>query len=64
MIDCTKQTFVEYCKKQELNHMPQLELIFYDNSFKYYHEFSEEHFKNWVNDIFDKEPTECKPLSL
>jgi hypothetical protein len=40
--------------------MPQLELIFFDNSFKYYHEFSEEHFTEWVTDIFDKEPNECK----
>ena len=60
MIDCTKQSFLEHCKKEELNHMPQLELRLYDNTFKYFHDFSPSHFEDWVTEIFDKEPSERK----
>ena len=58
MIDCSKKNFEEFCRREELQHLPQLELILYGNSFKYFHEFSESHFKEWVSNIYDKEPSE------
>jgi hypothetical protein len=60
MIDCTKKNFIEFCERKELQHTPQLEFILYGNSFKYYHEFSDDHFEEWITNIFDKEANERK----
>lgn len=60
MIDCSKKSFVEFCTRKELQHVPQLEFILYENSFKYYNDVSEEPFNEWITNIFDKEPIECK----
>ena len=59
MIDCSKKNFIDFCKRQELINLPEIQLILYENTFKYFHSFNETDFNEWISSIFSKEANEC-----